>query len=124
MNSPGAGVLRGSGEGGDGEFGARRPHVKRCAGSAPAPFPGIWTLHFRKGLASQIGEFPRWSKRILIALAAYYSFYSFHFYLFMKIAADEIRAASTWRMFSAGWMALFAAPAAYYWPLIQRRNPE
>jgi hypothetical protein len=50
-------------------------------------------------------EFPRWTRRILLVLAVYYSL---HFYLFMKIAADEIRAAWTWRMFSAGWMALFA----------------
>jgi hypothetical protein len=111
-------------------------HVEALRGLDPhALFPGIWSLQlllnillvplvfsfFRRGLARQIEEFPRWTRRILIALAVYYSL---HFYLFMKLAANEIRAAWTWRMFSAGWMALFAAPSAYYWTLIQRRRPE
>lgn len=109
-------------------------HVESLRGIDPRTlFPDIWMLQillnllliplvisfFRKGLSAQIHELPRWSRAIIIALAVYYSL---HFYFFMKIAADQIRADWTWRMFSAGWMALFSAPAAYYWTLFRRET--
>jgi hypothetical protein len=76
---------------------------------------------FRKGVGVQVREFPRWSRVLISALVICYSF---HFYFFMNIAADEVRSAWTWRMFSAGWMALFAAPVAWYWTLLRRLTPS
>jgi hypothetical protein len=116
--------------------GAVWTHVESLRGVDPrSVFPDIWALQlllnllliplivafFRRGLGPQIREFPRWSQVLISALAVYYSC---HFYFFMNIAADEIRADRTWRMFSAGWMALFAGPAAYYWTLLRRHPPD
>lgn len=104
-------------------------HVESLRGAdPPSLFPDIWQLQlllnflliplvvalFRKGVGVQVREFPRWSRVLITALAAYY------FFFFMKIAADEIRSVWTWRMFSTGWMAFFAAPVAFYWTLLGR----
>ena len=112
-------------------------HVESLRGVDPRSlFPDIWGLQlllnllliplvvafFRNGVGAQIREFPRWTRVLISALAVYYSC---HFCFFMmKIAADEIRSAWTWRVFSAGWTALFSAPIAYYWTLLRRHPPE
>lgn len=109
-------------------------HVESLRGLDPRTmFPRIWLLQiplnlllaplviafFRKGVAAQMREFPPWLRAALISFGVYYSI---HFYVFMKLASDEVRADWTWRMFSAGWMALFAVPAAYYWTMMRRQT--
>jgi hypothetical protein len=55
---------------------------------------------------------PRVEWRVLSGLLVYYSG---HFYFFMIMAEDHLRAALTWQMFSAGWILLFVMSAFYYW---------
>jgi hypothetical protein len=50
--------------------------------------------------------------RILASLLIYNAG---HFYFFVTMAAEHLRASLTWQMFSAGWIFLFLLSAFYYW---------
>ena len=59
----------------------------------------------------EIFRSPRWMRNVLYALLAYYSL---NFYVFLYWSVDNLTSAGTWRMFSAGWILLFALAAVYY----------
>jgi hypothetical protein len=54
---------------------------------------------------------PRWMRLILLILVFYYAF---NFYLFIYWSSDRLDSRVTWRMFSSGWVLLFAVASAYY----------
>jgi hypothetical protein len=66
----------------------------------------------RRGVRSDPFGLPRREWRILGVLLVYYAA---HFYFFMVMAAEHLRAALTWQMFSAGWILLFMLATFYYW---------
>jgi hypothetical protein len=66
----------------------------------------VWTRDYR-----QILKPPRWGRRLLWALAAYYTA---RFYLFVYLAAEHLRAGETWGMMSAGMILAFGIAAAHY----------
>jgi len=66
----------------------------------------------RRGVRSDPFGLPRREWRILGVLLVYYAA---HFYFFMIMAAEHLRAALTWQMFSAGWILLFMLTTFYYW---------
>jgi hypothetical protein len=66
----------------------------------------------RRGVHRDPFGLPRREWRILGVLLVYYAA---HFYFFMIMAAEHLRAALTWQMFSAGWILLFMLATFYYW---------
>jgi hypothetical protein len=66
----------------------------------------------RRGVRTDPFGLPRVEWRILGALLIYYAG---HFYFFMIMAAEHLRAALTWQMFSAGWILMFMLTSFYYW---------
>ena len=42
------------------------------------------------------------------------AYYGVNFYFFVYWSSDNLSAAVTWRMFSAGWILIFSVAAAYY----------
>ncbi|MGA7409131.1 MAG: hypothetical protein WBW33_01525 [Bryobacteraceae bacterium] len=94
-------------------------------------FPRIWiveltlmlillplvTAVFRRGIHGDPLRLSRLSWKLVIALTVYYSF---HFYLFVARASDELTSDMTWHMFSAGWILLFTVALAFYWGLVTR----
>jgi hypothetical protein len=54
---------------------------------------------------------PRWMRMCLFALLGYYGA---NFYYFLYWSTNHLNAAATWRMFSAGWLLLFATAVVYY----------
>lgn len=66
----------------------------------------------RRGVRVDPFGLPRVEWRILGALLVYYTG---NFYFFIIRAAEHLRAALTWQMFSAGWIFLFMLAAFYYW---------
>ena len=72
----------------------------------------LCTQVVRRGVSGDPFGLPRVEWRILGALLVYYAG---HFYFFMIMAAEHLRAALTWQMFSAGWILLFMLTTFYYW---------
>jgi hypothetical protein len=66
----------------------------------------------QRGVQADPLGLPRVEWRILGALLVYYAA---HFYFFIIMAAEHLRAALTWQMFSAGWILLFMLSTFYYW---------
>jgi hypothetical protein len=66
----------------------------------------------QRGVKTDPFGLPRREWRILAALLVYYTG---HFYFFMAMAAEHLRASLTWQMFSAGWILLFMLSTFYYW---------
>jgi hypothetical protein len=54
---------------------------------------------------------PRWMKRALYVLLAYYGL---NFYIFLYWSVDHLSSRYTWQMFSSGWLLLFALAAVFY----------
>lgn len=54
---------------------------------------------------------PRWMRIGLYSLLVYYGL---NFYVFLYWSADHLDSSVTWRMFSSGWLLLFALSAVYY----------
>jgi hypothetical protein len=59
----------------------------------------------------QILRSPPWMRRTLYLLLVYYGA---NFYVFLYWSADHVSSRVTWRMFSSGWLLLFAFTALYY----------
>jgi hypothetical protein len=53
----------------------------------------------------------RWMRIGVYTLLAYYGL---HFYFFLYWSANHLSSQATWRMFSAGWILLFALVSVYY----------
>jgi hypothetical protein len=66
----------------------------------------------RRGVQQDPFGLPKREWRILGVLLVYYAG---HFYFFMAMAAEHLRASLTWQMFSAGWILLFMLTTFYYW---------
>ena len=66
----------------------------------------------RRGVKTDPFNLPRKEWQILGALLVYYAA---HFYFFMFMAAEHLRASLTWQMFSAGWILIFMLSTFYYW---------
>ena len=54
---------------------------------------------------------PKWARNILYALFVYYAV---HFYVFIYWSVENLNSRVTWRMFSSGWLLLFATAMVYY----------
>ena len=54
---------------------------------------------------------PRWMQLGLYFLLGYYGL---NFYVFLYWSANHLDSRSTWRMFSSGWLLLFALAAVFY----------
>lgn len=67
---------------------------------------------FQRGLKQDPFGLSRLEWRVLAGLLIYYSL---HFYLFVAMAAEHLKAALTWQMFSAAWILMFVMSAFYYW---------
>ncbi len=74
----------------------------------------------QRGVHSDPFGLPVKEWRILGVLLVYYAF---HFYFFMIMAAEHLRASLTWQMFSAGWILLFLLSAFYYWTRFSENKP-
>jgi hypothetical protein len=74
----------------------------------------------KRGVHSDPFGLPRKEWQILTVLLVYYAA---HFYFFMIMAAEHLRAALTWQMFSAGWILLFLMAAFYYWARFSEPRP-
>lgn len=61
--------------------------------------------------ASEILRSPPWMKRALYVFLLYYGL---NFYVFLYWSVDHLDSCVTWRMFSSGWLLLFAITAVYY----------
>jgi len=107
-------------------------HVVSFLGIDPRTrFPLIWIVEltltaillplvvalFRRGLREDPLRLSRLSWKLIVALAAYYTF---HFYLFIVRASEELTSEITWQMFSAGWILLFALAFAFYRGVLAR----
>jgi hypothetical protein len=72
--------------------------------------PPIFQI-FAKRSVARILTPPRWLRLVLYVLLCYYVL---NFYFFLSWSADHLDSRITWRMFSSGWLLLFALTAAYY----------
>jgi len=54
---------------------------------------------------------PKWARNILYGLFVYYAV---NFYVFIYWSVDNLSGRVTWRMFSSGWLLLFATAMVYY----------
>ena len=66
---------------------------------------------FRGRTLRELFHPPRWMRLTIFWLLTYYGV---HFYLFVFVAAEHLTSVATWRMFTAGWILLFAFAAAFY----------
>jgi hypothetical protein len=73
--------------------------------------PLAWRV-MRRGVKTDPFDISKRRWRVLYGLLVYYAV---HFYVFMAVAAQELRGEYTWRMFSAGWLLLFSLTSLYYW---------
>jgi predicted membrane channel-forming protein YqfA (hemolysin III family) len=74
----------------------------------------------RRGVKTDPFNLPRKEWQILAVLLVYYAA---HFYLFMFMAAEHLRASLTWQMFSAGWILMFMLSTFYYWARFVEKRP-
>ena len=65
----------------------------------------------RKKSPEAVFRSPPWMRYVLYLLLAYYGA---NFYFFLYWSSDHLDASITWRMFSSGWLLLFALTAVHY----------